>query len=221
MFPAAVVIKIGAAGLLGWSVRAFAQRAKRRHLHLSAREERIARSDVGPFADDILGPLIGEDGVLQWPGDGDVPAPGLQEPTAAEVITSLHAHPIAEYNVSGRFVRYATKVLKAKLGYSVCVDTPPNRLVIARVFNQWAAEHGMRPTHIANFGPYVLEAMFIPTIHERRMAVIRASAARERALESVHRLGKPDWLTRLLIAILDMRITVGGGTIRGPPPGVA
>jgi len=95
--------------------------------------------------------------------------------------------PVVLYSVRSRVVRKAAAVVRARLGGDTMVDKPANRLVISREFRLWATELGVRPKHIVDLEPYVVERCFIPTASDRHVATIRARAARAKALNSTNR----------------------------------
>jgi hypothetical protein len=59
-----------------------------------------------------------------------------------------------------RIVRNSVLELRASL--IIRDDTPANRAVVGRAFRIAQEKRNMRPTHIAQFAPIVVEAFFIP-----------------------------------------------------------
>lgn len=57
-------------------------------------------------------------------------------------------------------VRHSVLILRAEIGRMA--DRPDNRLIVARNFRLYGQRIGMRPTHIAQWAPVVVEAFFLP-----------------------------------------------------------
>lgn len=119
-------------------------------------------------------------------------------------VDGMMANPVpASFSLGSRFVRLAASVVKAKVGFSVMEDTKANRMVISREFRRWALDRGVRPAHIAAAEPMVIEATLIPTRYELAAAVVRASAARQLAVQSTNRVS----LYGGLLGLNDLRLT--------------
>lgn len=77
-----------------------------------------------------------------------------------------------EFERIPRIVRRSVLMLRSKL--IIRRDTPENRAVVGRAFCKMQEGEKMRPTHIAQFCPIVVEAFFIPM-----QADILANAVRD------------------------------------------
>lgn len=84
-------------------------------------------------------------------------------------------HPLGQFRIDTKLVRRAVAYLKSNVG--VATDTPANRMVLRRHFQNWARTAGLREHNIQHFQDVVCEAFFLVTPVQRDMARLRASDA--------------------------------------------
>lgn len=188
-------------GGIVWGVRWIVGRRLRRPFVTQADEDRFGRqipAATGPtdFVRRDLGEGAEGDGAEMT--EEALDAGVVRDANASSIIPRNRAHPLGQFRIDSPLTTRAVTYLKSHV--VVVTDTPANRLVLTRHFQNWGRERGLRDHNVRHFQPVVCEAFFLRTPVEVDMARLRASNAfrDNQRLQVRPASNMVQWLARLL-----------------------